>query len=215
MAKTGFHVHVKKILKQDNCYIIVEATMNNWVGLDTFIQKSVYLMSIFIPGYFSSFFRYKQAQIVSLKWDKMHLHSWIQQIVIVCSVASSRGIFKKRYAYITENDLYIYIYITLCHLVDTFIQNDLQMRTIEAIQINKRAMICKCIYYYYFILYKIFMINIIITFLLWGMTKMLCKNIHHLFKLDYGWLRNKMQVFVLKKLNKNTFSENDKPILIR
>ncbi len=59
----------KKILKQDNCYIIVEATMNNWVGLDTFIQKSVYLMSIFIPGFFSSFFRYKQAHIVSLQWD--------------------------------------------------------------------------------------------------------------------------------------------------
>ncbi len=63
MAETGY---VKKILKQDNCYIIVEATMNNWVGLDTFIQKSVYLMSIFIPGLFSSFFRYKQAQIVTV-----------------------------------------------------------------------------------------------------------------------------------------------------
>ncbi len=30
------------------------------------------------------------------------------------------------------------------HLADTFIQSDLQMRTMEAIKINKRAMICKC-----------------------------------------------------------------------
>ncbi len=31
-----------------------------------------------------------------------------------------------------------------CHLTDAFIQSDLQMRTMEAIKINKRAMICKC-----------------------------------------------------------------------
>ncbi len=30
------------------------------------------------------------------------------------------------------------------HLSDGFIQSDLQMRTMEAIKINKRAMICKC-----------------------------------------------------------------------
>ncbi len=33
---------------------------------------------------------------------------------------------------------------TFSHLADTFIQSDLQMRTMEAIKINKRAMICKC-----------------------------------------------------------------------
>ncbi len=49
------------------------------------------------------------------------------------------------------------------------------------------------------------MINIIFTFLLWRMTKMLCKNIHNLFKLDYVWLRNKMQVFVLKKTKQKHF----------
>ncbi len=34
--------------------------------------------------------------------------------------------------------------ITFSHLADAFIQSDLQMRTIEAIKINKRAMIYKC-----------------------------------------------------------------------
>ncbi len=57
----------KKILKQDNCYIIVEATMNNWVGLDTFIQKGVWVY--LFQDLFLLFFRYKQAHIVSLQWD--------------------------------------------------------------------------------------------------------------------------------------------------
>ncbi len=35
-------------------------------------------------------------------------------------------------------------YITFSHLADAFIQSDLQMRTIEAIRINKRTMIYKC-----------------------------------------------------------------------
>ncbi len=30
------------------------------------------------------------------------------------------------------------------HLADAFIQSDLQMRTMEAMKTNKRAMICKC-----------------------------------------------------------------------
>ncbi len=34
--------------------------------------------------------------------------------------------------------------ITCIHLADAFIQSDLQMRTIEAIKINKRAMIHEC-----------------------------------------------------------------------
>ncbi len=34
--------------------------------------------------------------------------------------------------------------LTFSHLADNFIQSDLQMRTMEAIKINKRAMICKC-----------------------------------------------------------------------
>ncbi len=33
---------------------------------------------------------------------------------------------------------------TFSHLADAFIQSDLQMRTIEAIKTNKRAMIRKC-----------------------------------------------------------------------
>ncbi len=40
--------------------------------------------------------------------------------------------------------MYIYIYLTFSHLADAFIQSDLQMRTIEAIKTNKRAMIYKC-----------------------------------------------------------------------
>ncbi len=37
---------------------------------------------------------------------------------------------------------------TFSHLADAFIQNDLQMRSMEATKINKRAMICKCIFKY-------------------------------------------------------------------
>ncbi len=33
---------------------------------------------------------------------------------------------------------------TFSHLADAFIQRDLQMMTMEAIKINKRATICKC-----------------------------------------------------------------------
>ncbi len=33
---------------------------------------------------------------------------------------------------------------TFSNLADAFIQSDLQMRTLEAIKTNKRAMICKC-----------------------------------------------------------------------
>ncbi len=40
--------------------------------------------------------------------------------------------------------IYIYIIFTFSHLADAFIQSDLQMRTIEAIKTNKRAIICKC-----------------------------------------------------------------------
>ncbi len=32
----------------------------------------------------------------------------------------------------------------ISHLADDFIQSNLQMKTMEAIKINKRAMICKC-----------------------------------------------------------------------
>ncbi len=39
----------------------------------------------------------------------------------------------------------IYLFTcTFSHLADTFIQSDLQMRTIEAIKTNKRAIKCKC-----------------------------------------------------------------------
>ncbi len=40
--------------------------------------------------------------------------------------------------------IYIYIIFQFCYLADTFIQSDLQMRTIEVIKTNKRAIICKC-----------------------------------------------------------------------
>ncbi len=40
--------------------------------------------------------------------------------------------------------IYIYIIFIFCYLADAFIQSDLQMRTIEAIKTNKRAIICKC-----------------------------------------------------------------------
>ncbi len=38
----------------------------------------------------------------------------------------------------------IYIIFTFCYLADAFVQSDLQMRTIEAIKTNKRAIISKC-----------------------------------------------------------------------
>ncbi len=40
--------------------------------------------------------------------------------------------------------VFIIIISSSSHLSDGFIQSDLQMRTMEAIKINKRAMICKC-----------------------------------------------------------------------
>ncbi len=49
-----------------------------------------------------------------------------------------------------NNGLLVYIYTTVyitftfSHLADVFIQSDLQMRTKEAIKINKRAITCKC-----------------------------------------------------------------------
>ncbi len=57
-------------------------------------------------------------------------------------------IFSEHYE--TSSNIYIYIYIyiyitfTFSHLADAFIQSDLQMRKMEAIKINKRAMIRKC-----------------------------------------------------------------------
>ncbi len=53
---------------------------------------------------------------------------------------------------ITEHDFLIFLYARFIHifiylfshLADTFIQSDLQMRAIEAVKTNKRAMICKC-----------------------------------------------------------------------
>ncbi len=35
-------------------------------------------------------------------------------------------------------------HVIVSHLSDTFIQSDLQMKPIEAIKTNKRAIICKC-----------------------------------------------------------------------
>ncbi len=42
--------------------------------------------------------------------------------------------------YIKSLLYYIYISFTFSHLSEAFIQSDLQLRTIEAIKINKRAM---------------------------------------------------------------------------
>ncbi len=43
--------------------------------------------------------------------------------------------------------MYIYIIFKLSYLADTFIQSNLQMRTIEAIKTNKRAIICNKVLY--------------------------------------------------------------------
>ncbi len=43
--------------------------------------------------------------------------------------------------------IYIYIKFKLCYLADAFIQSDLQMRTIDAIKTNKRAIICNKVLY--------------------------------------------------------------------
>ncbi len=39
---------------------------------------------------------------------------------------------------------YVIMLFTFCYLADAFIQSDLQMKTIEEIKINKRAIICNC-----------------------------------------------------------------------
>ncbi len=44
---------------------------------------------------------------------------------------------------ILDHTFFLYLFL-FRHLADAFIQSDLQMRTLEAIKINKRAMIWKC-----------------------------------------------------------------------
>ncbi len=39
---------------------------------------------------------------------------------------------------------FCYVKVTFIHIAEAFIQSDLQMRTIDAIRINKRAIISKC-----------------------------------------------------------------------
>ncbi len=39
---------------------------------------------------------------------------------------------------------YLLLLLTFSYLANAFIQSDLQMRKMEAIKINKTAMICKC-----------------------------------------------------------------------
>ncbi len=75
--------------------------------------------------------------------------------------AALQVIYKKVYIYIyiyiyishTHTHIYIYIYththtytyiFTFSHLADAFIQSILQMRTMKAIKINKRAKMLKC-----------------------------------------------------------------------
>ncbi len=41
-------------------------------------------------------------------------------------------------------DLVLLFTFTFSYLADTFIQSNIQMRTIEEIKSNKRAIICKC-----------------------------------------------------------------------
>ncbi len=41
-------------------------------------------------------------------------------------------------------NMYKHNTIIFIYLADTFIQSDLQMRTIEAIKMNKRIIICEC-----------------------------------------------------------------------
>ncbi len=60
-------------------------------------------------------------------------------------VDAENGKLQKRLksTYVTLLEIY-YITFTFSHLADAFIQSDLQMRTMEGIKINKRAMIFKC-----------------------------------------------------------------------
>ncbi len=59
------------------------------------------------------------------------------RILFVCLITKTQMFFLLRVCKNKSKHLHL-------HLADVFIQSDLQMRTMEAIKINKRAMICKC-----------------------------------------------------------------------
>ncbi len=60
---------------------------------------------------------------------------------------SARPTCHSPFRFIVFTNLVVFYFIYLfSHLADAFIQRDLQMRTIEAIKTNKRAITCKCHY---------------------------------------------------------------------
>ncbi len=73
----------------------------------------------------------------------IYIYTW----QIVAEVKKSKKIKKFIIIYkIAQNTIFKFDikYLTFNNLADAFIQSYLQMKTIEAIKTNKRAMICKC-----------------------------------------------------------------------
>ncbi len=65
-----------------------------------------------------------------------------EEIYFICVtyLFDMRFVLKLQFSFV----FYIYIIFTFSFLADAFMQSDLQMRRIEAIKTNKRAIICKC-----------------------------------------------------------------------
>ncbi len=65
----------------------------------------------------------------------------LQKIYILNKCYSFKSYFPQ--IILKKESLFHYITFTFSHVADAFIQSNLQMRTMEAIKINKKA-ICKC-----------------------------------------------------------------------
>ncbi len=80
------------------------------------------------------------------KW-KEHRQSLIlfiwRNLLYSCYLFDLGLVLKFQFSFV----IYIYIIFKFCYLADIFIQSDLQMRRIEAIKINKRAIICNKVLY--------------------------------------------------------------------
>ncbi len=61
-----------------------------------------------------------------------------EEIYFICYLFDLELVLKFQFSFV------IYIIFTFCYLAEAFIQSDLQMRRIEAMKTNKRAIICKC-----------------------------------------------------------------------
>ncbi len=62
----------------------------------------------------------------------------MNNLFYLCYLVDLELVLKFKFSFV------IYIIFTFCYLADTFTQSDLQMRTIEEIKANKRAIMCKC-----------------------------------------------------------------------